>query len=51
MEYSSSDKADLIYYKAYEIKDGEPKIYNRKGRSFTYETLKDLRVISNFDCS
>lgn len=49
VEYSSSDKADLIYYKAYEIKDGEPKIYNRKGRSFTYETLKDLRVIDVFE--
>jgi len=49
VEYSPSDKADLLYYKAYEIKDGEPKIYNRKGRSFTYDTLKDLSVIEVFE--
>ena len=48
-EYNPNDKADALYYFAYGIKDSEPKIYNRKGRSFTYETLKDLRIIDVFE--
>ena len=47
-EYNSNDKAELLYYTALEIKD-EPKLYNRRGRMFVYETLKNLRVIDVFE--
>ena len=47
-EYNSNDKADVLYYSALELKD-DPKLYNRRGRMFVYETLKDLRVIDVFE--
>lgn len=47
-EYNPNDKAEVLYYTALERKD-DPKLYNRRGRMFVYEDLKDLRVIDVFE--
>lgn len=42
-EYDPNEKAYLLYYYAMELKD-DPKIYNKNGKSYSYDELKDLSI-------
>ena len=48
-EYSANEKGELLYYAAYELKDGDPKIYDKRGKNWTYDKIKNLEIGKIFE--
>ena len=47
-EYKANEKGELLYYAALELKD-DPKIYDKRGKNWTYDKMKDLEIGKIFE--